>query len=642
MYEDPKSKISLLEKVLDAREDRVTKRIKRHELRDREIMVKQDWDGSEYQESAEPLITPPKAMSFSLKVLIGSMIFFVIAFGIAAYKFMGGGNVVSGNNIAVTVKAPVSVSGGEIVPFELEIKNNNSVTLSGADLGIVFPLGAKNISNTAEPAKRIQEFIGDILPGQTIKKNYSIALYGIENEKKEINITLEYKVAGSNSLFNKTKSFAVLIGSAPVSIVVTGPKEVNTNQTVDFTVDVTSNSPSVIKGLLLKVTYPFGFAFSSSNPKIYSRNDLWLIGDLAPGAKRTITFTGVMNGQEGEERGFTFSLGSQSKSDSLAIEVPFATEFSSVTIRRPFVSADIYLNGSSAAEYVSLAGGQVETIIKWRNNLAYEVSDVVLTVKLSGNTLDKSSIKVTDGLYKSIDNTIVFNKATNGALGVIEPGGEGTSKFSFNSFGVKTVTGSALVNPIIGLSISVTGKRVDYTSGQDNILFSDSRKVKITADPQLSAKALYFVGPFKNTGPLPPQAEKDTTYTLTWTVTNPLNNLTGGVVTAVLPPYIKWLGLVSPGSEKVDYDAGTGKVVWTVGNISSGAGTVAPAREVSFQISMMPSVDQIGAAPSLLSDSLLMAKDSFTLTNVSDSFSGLSTRLSNDPYFKNDYETVIQ
>ncbi len=110
----------------------------------------------------------------------------------------------------------------------------------------------------------------------------------------------------------------------------------------------------------------------------------------------------------------------------------------------------------------------------------------------------------------------------------------------------------------------------------------------------------------------------------------------------MLPPYIKWLGLVSPGSEKVDYDAGTGKVVWTVGNISSGAGTVAPAREVSFHISMMPSVDQIGAEPSLLSDSLLMAKDSFTLTNVSDSFSGLSTRLSNDPYFKNDYETVIQ
>jgi hypothetical protein len=265
-----------------------------------------------------------------------------------------------------------------------------------------------------------------------------------------------------------------------------------------------------------------------------------------------------------------------------------------------------------------------------------------LTVKLSGNTLDKSSIKVTDGLYKSIDNTIVFNKATDSGLGVIEPGGEGTSKFSFNSFGIKTVTGSALVNPIIGLSIAVSGKRVDYASGQDNILFSDSRKVKITADPQLSAKALYFVGPFKNTGPIPPQEEKDTTYTVTWTVTNPLNNLTGGMVTAILPPYIKWLGTISPSSEKVDYDAGTGKVVWTVGNISSGAGTVASAREVSFQISLMPSVDQIGMALGLLSESMLSAKDSFTLTNVSDSFSGLSTRLSNDPYFKNDYETVIQ
>jgi hypothetical protein len=175
MYEDPKSKISLLEKVLDAREDRVTKRIKRHELRDKEITVRQDWDESEFKSGLTEPISPRKGMSFSVKILIGSIIFFIIAFGITAYKFLGGGNVVSGNNIVVTVKAPVSVSGGSVVPFEIEIKNNNSVTLSGADLGIVFPLGARDITDTSANAKRIQEFIGDILPGQTLKKNYSVA-----------------------------------------------------------------------------------------------------------------------------------------------------------------------------------------------------------------------------------------------------------------------------------------------------------------------------------------------------------------------------------------------------------------------------------------------------------------------------------
>jgi hypothetical protein len=542
----------------------------------------------------------------------------------------------------VTVKAPVSVSGGSVVPFEIEIKNNNSVTLSGADLGIVFPLGARDITDTSANAKRIQEFIGDILPGQTLKKNYSVALYGVENEKKEINITLEYKVAGSNSLFNKTKNFVVLISSSPVSIVVTGPVEVNTNQAVDFTVEVTSNSPSVIKGLLLKAVYPFGFSFTSSNPKIFSKNDLWLIGDLAPGAKRTIKFSGVLNGQEGEERGFTFNLGSQSKSDSLAIEIPLATEFSSVTIRRPFVSADITLDGSSANEYVSSAGSKINALINWHNNLAYEVSDVSITVKINGNAYDESSLRVTNGLYNSIDNTIIFNKATDKTLAILEPGTSGASRFSFDSFSVKSVTGSALTNPIIYVDVTVKGKRVDYSDGPEDFFFSDSRKIKLTTNPQLSASALYYVGAFKNTGPMPPQAEKETTYTITWTATNPLNNLSGVQVAATLPAHVKWLSSITPGQEKVDYNEDTRAVVWNLGSVLAGAGTISPARVVSFQVSILPGVDKIGSVLDLISAASLTGRDSFTLTGVSSSFSGLNTRLNNDPYFKEGNEIVIQ
>jgi hypothetical protein len=640
MYEDPKSKISQLEKVLDAKEDLVTKKIKRHELHDRDNSINQDWDQAEFQVGEEVRKSPTKENSFSNKVLLGSIIFFVLAILVVAFKFIGGGNMVSGNNILVSVKAPISVSGGDVMPFEVSITNNNNVTLSSADLGITFPLGAKDAVDTSIAAKRVQDYIGDISPGQTIKKNYKVALFGVENEKKDITIALEYKISGSNSLFNKIKTFSTLISSSPVSVVVSGPAEVNTNQTLDYNIEITSNSPSVIKNLLLKADYPFGFSFVSSNPKTFSKNNLWLLGDLAPGEKRVIQFSGILSGQEGEERGFNFSLGSQSKTDNSVIDVPFTSSFSSVVIRRPFVSADIILNGSTASEYVGTAGGKVEAAINWRNNLPYEVSDVSILVRLNGNTLDKSSVQVDDGYYKSIDNTILFNKTTNAELASLEAGKIGSSKFSFSSFSANSVTGSALINPTITMDIIVSGRRVDYQDGQDNILFADSRKVKITANPQLFAKALYYVGPFQNSGPIPPKAEQETTYTITWTVTNPLNNLTNAMVSATLPPYIKWLGMVSPDKEKMSYDASTGAVIWSVGNVPAGAGTVALAREVSFQISFLPSVNQIGMTPDLISDSILNAKDSFTLTPVSDSFGVLNTRLTNDPYFKIDNEAV--
>jgi len=644
MYEDPKSKISQLEKVLDAREDLVSGKAKRHELHDRDVNVNQNWDDSEFKVGDEIFSEPekPKGMSISVKILIGSIIFFIIALGVVAYKFWGGGNVVSVNNIEVNVKAPISVSGGAVVPFEIQIINNNNVTLSAVDMGITFPSGAKDPVDTSLSAKRVQTFIGDILPGQKITKNLSVALFGVENEKKDINIALEYKVAGSNSLFNKVKIFSVVISSSPVNLIVTGPSEVNTNQSVDYTIEVSSNSSAVIKDLLLKVEYPFGFSFTNSNPKTFSKNNLWLIGDLEPGAKRIIKFSGVLSGQEGEERGFTYDIGSQSKSDSLLIDVPFSSSFSTITIRRPFVSTDVTFNGVDTAEYVSLAGSQIETLINWRNNLPYEVSDVSILVSLNGNTVDKSSIQAEEGFYKSINNTILFDKTTNPDLAILEPNQTGVSKFTFSSFGARTVTGSGLINPTITLDISVSGRRIDYNEGQNSILFSDSRKIKITAEPQLFAKALHYIGPFQNSGPVPPKAEQETTYTITWTVTNPLNNLSGARVTATLPPYIKWLGAVSPDRENVDYNEGTGVLVWNIGNIVAGAGTVSAAREVSFQISLLPSVDQIGKSPGLTGEAVLSARDTFTLTDVLDSFPALNTRLSSDPYFRVEAEAVIQ
>lgn len=644
MYEDSKSKISQLEKVLDAREDLVTGKVKRHELHLKDFDVKSNWEEGEARVGEEILasVPPKKTASFSTKFLIGSIIFFVIAMVVVAVKFLFGGNVVSGDNIAVTVKVPSSVASGEVLSMEIAIKNNNNIALSGVDMNITFPAGTKQVKNTSEPVVRLQEFLGDISPGQTIKKNISVILFGQANERKDMNISLEYKVAGSNSLFNKNKAVSVLVNSSPVSLTVTGPKEINTNQNVDYSLEITSNSPTVIKNLLLKVDYPFGFIFSSANPKTFSKNNLWLVGDLEPGAKRVIKFSGALNGQEGEERGFNFSLGSQSKTDALAFDAVYASSFSSTVIRRPFVSADIYFNGLETNEFIVGAGAKVETVIKWQNNLPYEVSDVSIAVKLTGNSLDKSSVDVSGGLYRSAENLIVFNKITNPDLAVLEPGKKGESKFSFGSFGVGSVTGASLSNPVISLEIAVKGKRTDYSVGQEDIFFSDSRKVKITSDPQLFAKALYFIGPFKNTGPIPPQAEKETTYTITWLVTNPLNNLANTRVFATLPPDVKWVGKISPDREKVDYNPENNSIVWSVGNVSAGAGILSPAREVSFQVSILPSVIQIGETPILIGQSTLTAKDNFTLTAVSDAASELDARLINDPYFRSDMEVVIQ
>lgn len=646
MYEDPRSKISRLQKILDTKSDAFTKAAVRHELHQSKNEPQPDWSDSNEVVSAELTeadFKPTKKSFLSpTKILVSSIIFFIIAIIIVIFNFFIGGNFISGDNILVTVKAPISIAGGEVLPFEIEINNNNNVALLGANLRIDFPEGAKSSNDTNISIKRDQIFIGDINPGQTFKKNLSVVLFGQENQKKDINLVLEYKVDGSNSLFKKNKTFSVLLAASPISILISGPIEVNTNQTVDFNVEIISNSNSVIKNLLLKADYPFGFIYKSSNPKTVVDNNLWLIGDLEPGAKRSIKISGILSGQEGEERGFRFSAGIPSDTENLALNIPFVDSFSSITIRRPFVSADISFNKVDTKEYISYTGGKVETLIKWRNNLPYEVADVSIMIKINGNALNKSSIDVSEGFYRSIDNTIIFDKSTDRDLASLNPSESGESKFTFASFPVSSVTGAGLSNPTITLDIFVKGRRVGYDGDQNDILFSDSRQVRLTENPRLFAKALYYVGPFQNKGPVPLKAEQETTFTITWTVTNPLNNLSSVRAVATLPTYMTWLSSISPKNEKISYDPNTRQITWSIGNISAGAGIYSPAKEVSFQIGILPSVSQIGTTPELISAVTLLGRDIFTNTDVTADFQVLDLRLTSDPYFDLSQSTVLQ
>jgi uncharacterized membrane protein len=646
MYEDPRSKISRLQKILDTKSDAFTKAAVRHELHQNKAEPQSSWPEPEEvisPETVEADFRPTKKSFLSpAKILISSIIFFLVAIVIVIFNFFIGGNFISGDNILVTVKAPISIAGGEVLPFEIEIKNNNNVALLGADLRIDYPEGAKSSADTSIVAKREQVFIGDISAGQTIKKNLSVALFGQENQKKDINLVLEYKVDGSNSLFKKNKTFSVLLTASPVSIIVSGPTEVNTNQTVDFNIEIISNSNSVIKNLLLKADYPFGFIYKSANPKTIADNNLWLIGDIEPGAKRSIKISGILSGQEGEERGFKFSLGTPLDLENLALNIPFVDSFSSVTIRRPFVSADISFNKVDTKEYISYAGGKIETLINWRNNLPYEVADVSIAVRINGNALDKSSIRADDGFYRSIDNTIIFDKSTDRDLASLDASDSGESKFTFASFPVSSVTGAGLSNPTITLDIFVKGRRVGYDGDQDDVLFSDSRQVRLTENPRLFAKALYHVGPFQNKGPIPLKAEQETTFTITWTVTNPLNNLSSVRAVATLPTYMTWINSISPKNEKISYDPNTRQITWSLGNISAGAGIYSGAKEVSFQVGILPSVSQIDSTPELISAVTLVGKDVFTNTEVSAGFQALDIRLTSDPYFDLSQSTVLQ
>ena len=74
-------------------------------------------------------------------------------------------------------------------------------------------------------------------------------------------------------------------------------------------------------------------------------------------------------------------------------------------------------------------------------------------------------------------------------------------------------------------------------------------------------------------------------------------------MTGVLPAYVTWLGNAS---SDVTYNENDRTITWAVGDMNAAA-----SRSVTYQISLTPSLTQIGVPPSLVTQETITAFDRF-------------------------------
>jgi len=606
-------------------------RQKRSRLRPREFEVQREWtkEGNEL-----PLQQKPKKMPLTAKIFFGSIIFFLIAAGVSLFILLGGSNIISSRNVLINITGPVSSPAGEETVLQITIENRNNVPLEFADLLIEYPEGTRVVLNLEQELVRFRKSLGTIGAGERVIEVSRAVFFGQEGSKKEIVVTLEYRTQSSNAIFVAEKKYALHISSSPITLSVDTLQEVISGQEFEIEVRVVSNSNRVVRDLLVAVDYPFGFSFEEATPQPAVGNRVWEIGDLNPGVERSIIIRGSIEGQDGEEKIFRVDSGIPSALDKETIGIAYSSLSESVLITRPFLSVQLFLDGESLAQYAISARQTVRAEVVWTNNLPTRVIDAKIEAKLGGTALNKTSVSVQDGFYRSVDNTIIWDKGTFPELSQIEPGAKGKTRFRFSSQTLVTPSGSILKNPFITIEISISGNRLREGRVAEEIRNTISREVKINSDVVLAQRASYYTGPFRNSGPLPPQAEEETTYTIIWTVTNSSNNISRGEVGATLPPYMRWIGKTTLPSGQISFNETDRTVRWRLGRIKAGVGIISSPREVAFQVALLPSVAQIGQMPTLISGAAFSGKDEFTDSTLRVSSRKLDTNLSTDPQFK--------
>jgi hypothetical protein len=365
---------------------------------------------------------------------------------------------------------------------------------------------------------------------------------------------------------------------------------------------------------------------------------VWDIGTLVTQGKRTIKIRGVIEGQEGEEKVAKVSLGTRSVKDESVIGVVYTATTESLALTKPFLGLDLAVNGNRAPEHVISKGQSVRVDVFWTSNSASPITDAVIEVRLKGDALNRFSVYASNGgFYQSVNDTIVWEKSRASELGVIEPGAQGNMSFSFSLLPLSVETGKILKNSQIVLEAKARARQSARNGDSDEVETFTSRKIKLETDARLSVRSLYHGGPFQNTGNLPPRADRETTYTIAWTVRNASNNVSNVFVRTTLPIYVRWRGAVDPAAEDVVYNESGAEVVWNAGRIPSGG-----SRDVAFQIVLTPSLSQLDTTPPLTGDSFLTAVDDFTKTELRDRKAAVTTNLSTDPQFSQNEAPVVK
>lgn len=617
----------------------------RHRIDREEKKTDNPWDEQDENSVADTstnVVKPSKTstlMESWIKVLaVGSAIIFLLAVGFAAYRLIVGLNVVDERKVSIDVNGPVSINGGEEFELSIAVQNNNEFPLEGVEMIIDYPESAYTGGETQTQLTRTVEQIGSLREGEVVQRQVEAVLFGEKDSVQEITIRVNYRVEGSNATQTKTEVYPIIINSSPIILNVDNPTEVNSGQEIDFTVSLTSNANRPMENVLLRVDYPFGFTFEGASPEPRFNDDTWYVGTIRPGEKQVIRLTGRIQGQENEERTFRFSAGEANVEDERTIAAEFISTQETLSVQRPFIALNARVNGDDGQTHVSRMGESNQITLNWENNLASDLLDAEIQVRLTGDALNEQSVSPgSGGFYRSVDNMVLWTKNDNSALGQISPGERGQVSFSFQTVRPSPSVIAQFTNPEVNIEVTMSGRR--FTDNRDNAEDVEAQfttTLQMAADLTLTSRMVYNDGPFTNSGPVPPVAEENTSYTVLWTMTNAFNNVENAEVRASLPSYVQWRGTFEPSDADIRFIPDTREVVWRPDAVSAGTGFTQSAEDVSFQLTFMPSQGQVGTAPVVVNNIVVTGRDAFTTQPIQFSRSPLTTEIATDSEYDND------
>lgn len=536
------------------------------------------------------------------------LIVIILALAVGAVGFwLWQKNTYSKEILRLEIIAPRDASMGEEVPYVVKYKNNGDVRLEQPVLIFEYPAGALPVEGQDT---RITQSLEDIYPGQERTFSYAARLFGKEGEVKEAKAQIQYTPRNLNALFESETTATTRISHVPLTLELDLPSRMESGQEFSFALNYFSNSEYPLSGLRIKMEYPEGFTFKAASPSPIGDSE-WNVGLLNKAEGGRISIAGTLQGGVQEAKIFTATLGTWKEGTlTLLKETTKGVEIAST---RLIISQEV--NGSS--QYVASPGDTLHYVLSFKNVSEKTLENLFLVVSLEGRPFDLESVKPGSGTFQQGDNSIVFESKNVSKLRFLGKGEEGKVEFWVN---VKEEWET------------FSSQDKDFVV-RDRIIFSDATEefeLKVNSKLGLEQAAYFQDEVFGNQGPVPPQVEAATTYTVVWQAKNLYNNVQNAKVRAQLPENVNLTGKIFPEGSSLTFDPVSREVLWEAGDLSAGTGPFETPPSVAFQVRLVPTAGQQGKAAQLIGEASMQADDAFVERTLSATDSAIDTELPDD------------
>lgn len=587
--------------------------------------VSSSWDNVENSISQTDQVEAetPLSPNWFKRIFFISIAFVCIAGGFFAFSFLIDPARTSQKNVSVTVSARSLVDAGTSFPVTVTVVNKNNIPLEYVKVFLEYP---QNPGGALEGLYQ-EKSIDSIAPGETREVPFNVTLYGNVDTSRKLSAKISYSIPGSVAFFELSHDTEVVLSSSPVKLALQTPGQVFPNQEVVFTVVYTSELADTAPSSLVQIEYPIGFSYVSADPKPDIGTTNWKLGTLLPGDKKIITIRGIMSGSLGEKKLFKATIGSLAQNQT-DFESIYTSTTSETTVTEPFLATSIKTANAVPVSDIFIIEPQKETevTIYWKNTQKQTLTNVKLSVQLTGNLFDASIITPRNGFFNNDTNTITWTSNEVPTFANLEPGAEGEVSFGIKELSAIDQDQNIIPNPLLVMNTSAEA----YISTGEKLVVSGAANYKLTlnTEPTLVTKLITSSVPIKNTGTYPPRNGKESTYTVYLQLANTLHDIENVRVVTKLPQWVTYTSNVSPQTAKdfIEYNPATHSVTWSPGLLAAGAGYTKKTPEIYFQISIKPSSSQINTAPPLTGVINVLGDNTFNKSPIKFSRDALGTR----------------